>query len=134
MSCLPVSTFLFCQDQKNKPIIIYAPDYNEFLKYNGFMFDPMKENFAHKAQNLEQLNKMIKIYCQNQILFQKNTQPTVLVDPGAFQYSIDYLKESFYYKFHLLIETQGESTALMAICGIMVLAVFFSNFFKLKFF
>ena len=55
----------------NRPIIIYAPDYNEFLKYNGFMFDPIKENFAYKAQNLEQLKKIIKNYCQNQILFQK---------------------------------------------------------------
>ena len=63
-----------------------------------------------------------------QILFQKNTVPEVLVEP-VFQYSIEYLKERFYYKFYLLIETQGESSALLAVCGIMVLAVFSSNVF-----
>ncbi len=58
----------------NKPIIIYAPDYEEFLKFNGFMFDPIKEKFAHNTFCLNELNKAINNYCSYPDSFKKQYQ------------------------------------------------------------
>jgi CDP-glycerol glycerophosphotransferase (TagB/SpsB family) len=46
----------------NKPIITYAPDYDEFKKKPGFSFDPIKNNFTYPAYNLKQVNKYILQY------------------------------------------------------------------------
>ena len=43
----------------DRPIIIYAPDYEDFIKYNGFNLDPIKENFCHVAYNIHDLKKII---------------------------------------------------------------------------
>jgi len=53
----------------SKPIIIYAPDYKEFKKNTGFSFDPIENNFAFPAYNLEQLNKYILQYSLEKINF-----------------------------------------------------------------
>lgn len=63
------------------------------------------------------------------ILFQKHETHQVIVDPGKFQVSLDYLEQSFYYRFYNIIDTQGESMALIFVCGIMLIAVFSSNLF-----
>ena len=42
----------------DRPIIIYSPDYEYYLK-KGFNMDPTKENFCHLAGNFEELINLI---------------------------------------------------------------------------
>ena len=48
----------------DRPIIIYAPDYEEYLK-KGFSMDPTKENFCYFAKNFNQLQNLINNYSRN---------------------------------------------------------------------
>jgi CDP-glycerol glycerophosphotransferase (TagB/SpsB family) len=43
----------------DRPIIIYAPDYKEFKKNNGFNLDPVENDFTYFSNNLESLNNLI---------------------------------------------------------------------------
>ena len=53
----------------DRPIITYTPDYNEFEKNVGFMFDPVKNNFTYNAVNINELNELILKYSENKIEF-----------------------------------------------------------------
>ena len=55
----------------DRPIIIYAPDYTEFKKKTGFVFDPVDNNFSHFAQNIDNLNELILTYSANKEDFSK---------------------------------------------------------------
>ena len=55
----------------DRPIITYTPDYNEFEKNVGFMFDPVKNNFTYNAVNINELNELILKYSENKIEFIK---------------------------------------------------------------
>ena len=52
----------------DRPIIIYAPDYEDYLK-KGFSMDPIKENFCYFAKNFNQLKNLINDYSRNSIYF-----------------------------------------------------------------
>ena len=52
-----------------RPIIIYAPDYDDFLNKTGFNLDPIKEGFCHNAFNFNQLKKLINNYFENPSVF-----------------------------------------------------------------
>ncbi len=53
----------------DRPIIIYAPDYEDYLK-KGFTKDPIKENFCYSAKNFEILKALINDYSKNTKNFQ----------------------------------------------------------------
>jgi len=49
----------------DRPIISYVPDYIEFEKKIGFMFDPIKHDFTYHAFTIDELNKLINEYSLN---------------------------------------------------------------------
>ena len=49
----------------DRPIIIYAPDYDEFKRNTGFVLDPTEHNFSFKAKNFDELNKLIMNFFSN---------------------------------------------------------------------
>ena len=48
-----------------KPIILYAPDYEEFKKENGFVIDVIEKKIALIANNISELGDIINKYSQN---------------------------------------------------------------------
>jgi len=57
----------------NKPIILYIPDYNEFLKNNGFAINIVKKKISFNAKNINELIKLIeKKNMVNNINFKTN--------------------------------------------------------------
>lgn len=48
----------------DRPIIVYAPDYKDYLK-KGFSMDPIKENFCYYASNLYQLKDLINDFSKD---------------------------------------------------------------------
>ena len=49
----------------DRPIIIYAPDYNDYYK-KGFNLDPTKEDFCYTAKNFNELLKLISIFSKDE--------------------------------------------------------------------
>ena len=49
----------------DRPIIIYAPDYNDYSK-KGFNLDPTKEDFCYTAKNFNELLKLISIFSKDE--------------------------------------------------------------------
>ena len=43
-----------------KPIIFYVPDYEDFKKNNGFEIDVIEKQIGYKANNINELNELIK--------------------------------------------------------------------------
>ena len=58
----------------NKPIIIYAPDYEKFINDNGFVFDPIKNKFASVALDFDSLQKTINSCLEDYELFKNKFQ------------------------------------------------------------
>lgn len=53
----------------------------------------------------------------------------ILIKP-EFSFGISYLKDIFYYFFGIIINQYGKTGALQFVCGIIIVSVFLSNFFK----
>ena len=84
----------------DKPIILYVPDYNVFKKNNGFVFDPLENNFSHVAFNLNQLNNNINKYFANPLSYKikfhaqrRNVKKQIFTSNRGIQPIIDVLKE-----------------------------------------
>ena len=58
----------------DKPIIIYAPDYEEFISNNGFVFDPVKSKFASVALDFDSLQNAIISSLKNYEAFKSKFQ------------------------------------------------------------
>lgn len=56
--------------------------------------------------------------------------PAELIDPGAFEFSIEYLKNSFNYYLKNIIKESGAFEALKVICFVVIAATFLSNIFR----
>jgi len=70
----------------DRPIIIYAPDYNDFIKYNGFNLDPIKENFCHVAYSIHELKKLFEEYFEDQVKFkEKFSEQRIKIKNKIFQ-------------------------------------------------
>ena len=83
----------------DRPIILYVPDYDEFKKNNGFVFDPVKNNFSNVAYNLNQLNENINKYFINNLNFKnmhqtqrKNIKKIIFTQSDDIQTIINVLK------------------------------------------
>ena len=53
-----------------------------------------------------------------------------IVNNGEFNFSIDYLKSTFYSHFSDIIQTSGRKEALKFVCLIILISVFLANIFK----
>ena len=53
-----------------------------------------------------------------------------IVNNVEFNFSIDYLKSTFYRIFSEIIETSGRKEALKFVCLIILISVFLANIFK----
>ena len=53
-----------------------------------------------------------------------------IVNNGEFNFSIDYLKSTFYSHFSDIIQTNGRKEALKFVCLIILISVFLANIFK----
>ena len=49
---------------------------------------------------------------------------------NEFNFSIEYIKTSFYSYFNEIILTKGRKEALQFVCFIIIVSVFFANIFK----
>jgi ATP-binding cassette, subfamily B, bacterial MsbA len=58
------------------------------------------------------------------------TEPQVILHPGNFQFSFDYLKNLFNYHFYNIIQTNGSLYALGFISIIIFVSTAFSNLFR----
>ncbi|QNL20967.1 ABC transporter ATP-binding protein [Hyphobacterium sp. CCMP332] len=65
------------------------------------------------------------------LLFGKvQSTPAELIEPGAFEFSIEYLKNSFNYYLKNIIIESGAFEALKVICLVVIAATFLSNVFR----
>ena len=55
----------------DRPIICYAPDYEEFKSQNGFNLDPIEKQIAYYAKDLKELCELIGKYNYDKSLFTK---------------------------------------------------------------
>ena len=55
----------------DRPIICYAPDYEEFKSQNGFNLDPIEKQIAYYAKDLKELCELIGKYNYDKSLFNK---------------------------------------------------------------
>ena len=53
-----------------------------------------------------------------------------IVNNGEFNFSIDYLKSTFYSHFSDIIQSNGRKEALKFVCLIILISVFLANIFK----
>ena len=53
-----------------------------------------------------------------------------IINNGEFNFSIDYLKSTFYSHFSDIIQTSGRKEALKFVCLIILISVFLANIFK----
>lgn len=63
------------------------------------------------------------------VLFNVNAKANVTALP-AFSFSIDYIKLFFQYYYFVVAGSHGKFAALEVICGIIMVSVFLSNFFR----
>ncbi len=84
---------------QDKPIITYAPDYEEFKTNNGFSLDPVEENFTHYAENIEKLKSYIIEYSSQKKLFidkfkeeRKRIKNLVFLNEEGFDRIIEIIK------------------------------------------
>lgn len=63
------------------------------------------------------------------VLFETEDAKEV-VDPGKFELSTDYVVDYFYYTFGNIIEQHGKQEALLFVCIIVIVSVFFTNIFR----
>ncbi len=63
------------------------------------------------------------------IIFGTVDQPTVLTEP-VFDWSLNWVKDYFNYRFLHIFNTYGQAAALKFVCGIVVVSFFFSNVFR----
>lgn len=63
------------------------------------------------------------------IIFGTVEQPTVLSEP-VFDWSLNWLKDYFNYRFLHIFNTYGQAAALKFVCGIVIVSFFFSNVFR----
>ncbi len=84
---------------QDKPIITYAPDYEEFKIHNGFSLDPVKENFTHYANDIEKLKNYILEYSFKRKLFiekfqeeRKRIKNQVFLNEEGFDKIIEIIK------------------------------------------
>jgi ATP-binding cassette, subfamily B, bacterial MsbA len=63
------------------------------------------------------------------VLF-KQESDVVFTKPGSFEFSLEYLKESFYYQFNSIIEQYGDKQALLFVCIIVLTSVLLTNVFR----
>ena len=84
---------------QDKPIITYAPDYEEFKINNGFSLDPVEKNFTHYAKNIEELEKYIIEFSYEKKLFtdkfkkeRKQIKDQVFLDEEGFNKIIEIIK------------------------------------------
>lgn len=85
---------------QDKPIITYAPDYEEFKINNGFSLDPVEKNFTHYAKNIEELEKYIIEFSYEKKLFtdkfkkeRKQIKDQVFLDEEGFNKIIEIIKK-----------------------------------------
>ncbi|MCH8317237.1 MAG: ABC transporter ATP-binding protein [Bacteroidetes bacterium] len=66
------------------------------------------------------------------VLFEtvEDEQLNAMLTKPELGFGINYLKEIFYYYFSLIINAYGKIGALKFVCGVIVVSVFFNNFFK----
>lgn len=62
-----------------------------------------------------------------EILFDRTE---LITTPVAFSWSLDGIKDYFYFQFSELISTRGKESALIYVCGIILLTFFGKNFFR----
>ena len=84
---------------QDKPIITYAPDYEEFKIHNGFSLDPVKENFTHYANDIEKLKNYIVEYSLKKKIFtdkfreeRKRIKNQVFLNEEGFNKIIEIIK------------------------------------------
>jgi subfamily B ATP-binding cassette protein MsbA len=63
------------------------------------------------------------------VLFNSYDDKTIIARP-EFSFSIEYFKHFFDYSFHHIASAYGKGAALKFICGIILISVFMSNFFR----
>jgi len=63
------------------------------------------------------------------IIFGTVEQPAVLTEP-VFDWSLNWVKDYFNYRFLHIFNTYGQAAALKFVCGIVVVSFFFSNVFR----
>ena len=54
----------------------------------------------------------------------------VVNDPGEFEFTKDYVIDYFYYTFGNIIQESGKQQALLFVCIIVIVSVFFTNIFR----
>lgn len=64
------------------------------------------------------------------ILFSNNGTSALVYQEPAFHFSVQYLKDEFYYTLQQVISTYGKAGALRFVCGVLIGSVLISNFFK----
>lgn len=64
------------------------------------------------------------------ILFSSTGTSALVYQEPTFHFSVQYLKDEFYYTLQQVIATYGKAGALRFVCGVLIGSVLISNFFK----